>query len=317
MRRRPRTSTGILCLLLAATTGRSAAFGSAPPVRREATPPKGLRSSGSDSEDPARATDDDYDAAAASEKDPPLSRRFRLAGEEFERPTPDDLECIEERQLEHKVQAFAVGRRCQHGFPQAFGVHPVGRKVSSGLFRLSCPLLVQAVDEWEGEGAVREVSDLVRSDAGLSEDFRATNGRTSAIRRAIVESHPGGANRVVDKLGQHNAERYLASGIAGVAPGQVWDVKCLHAHVADHLCRTDGGNAIGEEALRRLAEDREVDVAGDGRCWQQCDVNRAREPTDWKYVPRKNRQRLRSTRRRRRLLRESGDNGAMEDDEKI
>lgn len=42
---------------------------------------------------------------------------------------------------------------CKHGFPQAFVFHPSKTTFNSGLFRLTCPLLVKAVDEYEAQGA--------------------------------------------------------------------------------------------------------------------------------------------------------------------
>ena len=88
--------------------------------------------------------------------------------------TTDDRRVIEERQLEHQVNLLAVGMRCKHGCPQAFAydslsrpgamvvqkggqktrVKPRSIPLESHLFRLSCPLLVKAIDEWEREGAV-------------------------------------------------------------------------------------------------------------------------------------------------------------------
>uniref|UniRef100_A0A7S2HF12 DUF501 domain-containing protein n=1 Tax=Helicotheca tamesis TaxID=374047 RepID=A0A7S2HF12_9STRA len=224
----------------------------------------------------------------------------RFAGEDFDVPTLSDINCIENRQLEHSANIFFVGKRCKYGFPQAFGFHPVEHKVSSGLFRLSCPLLVKAIDEWEGEGGVREMSDAARSSAEITADFEETNRRIAQIRRSIIDSFPGGMEKVQMHLGEDNSERYLSSGIAGLGLNAgLADVKCLHAHVADHLCRKDGGNRIGQEVLRRLADKRGVNVCGNENCWQQCDVNHNRGPSDWHYLPRKNRQKLKATRRRR------------------
>mmetsp|Transcript_14055 Transcript_14055/g.21469 ORF Transcript_14055/g.21469 Transcript_14055/m.21469 type:complete len:310 (-) Transcript_14055:26-955(-) len=238
-----------------------------------------------------------------------LNKTICIAGEEYRTPSVNDMECIQERQLEHKVQAFAVGKKCRHGFPQAFGFHPIlGKKVTSGLFRLSCPLLVQAVDEWENEGAVREMSDMVRSSKELSVNYREVNRRTAAIRKDLVEHQQGGLDMLQSKLGEYNTERFLLSGIAGIPPEHTWDVKCLHAHVADHLCRCGSkkgysNNKIGEKALQKLSNERGIDVMGNNYCWQQCDISRERMPEDWSYVPRKNRQGLRSTRKRRKELR--------------
>ena len=93
-----------------------------------------------------------------------------------EPPTNSDLRVIVERQLGYTGNAteynvFAVGCRCKHGYPQAFAFNPLTRStpshhrnplrrapVDSGLFRLSCPWLVKAIDEWEAE--VRTNTDV-------------------------------------------------------------------------------------------------------------------------------------------------------------
>jgi hypothetical protein len=47
---------------------------------------------------------------------------------------------------------LCAGKPCKYGFPQAFVYHPSVKQLNSGLFRLSCPLLVKAVDEYEANG---------------------------------------------------------------------------------------------------------------------------------------------------------------------
>lgn len=84
--------------------------------------------------------------------------------------TEGDLRCIEERQLRHKAgTSVGVSPPCRHGFPQAFAFDPCGHKVSSGLFRLSCPLLVQAIDQLEDEGGIEEVNARLSTDEELRE----------------------------------------------------------------------------------------------------------------------------------------------------
>ena len=77
-------------------------------------------------------------------------------------PSASELDVISNRQLLHPVNAVGVASRtrCMHGHPQAFVSAPVSEmgNFSSGIFRLTCPWLVKAVDEWEAEGAVREMN---------------------------------------------------------------------------------------------------------------------------------------------------------------
>lgn len=84
--------------------------------------------------------------------------------------TEEDLRCIEERQLRHKAgTSVGVSPPCRHGFPQAFAFDPCGHKISSGLFRLSCPMLVQAIDQLEDEGGIEDVNARLARDEELRE----------------------------------------------------------------------------------------------------------------------------------------------------
>ena len=198
--------------------------------------------------------------------------------------TTDDRRVIEERQLEHQVNLLAVGTRCKHGCPQAFAYDSLsrpgamvgqkgGRKarakprsipLESHMFRLSCPLLVKAIDEWEREGAVHELNERVASDAsgGLATALDDAHRGHSAARRGLfgarlavrLEEAPPTASDL------KAVEHILTSGIAGQSPGKS-DVKCLHAQAADYLCR-GGDNRIGAMVLEGL-EARGVDPTGD------------------------------------------------------
>jgi len=236
-----------------------------------------------------------------------------------------------ERQLGYRPYPLAVGARCVHGHPQAFVWDPLARfhggrarraPLDSGLFRLSCPLLVQAVDRWEAEGAVRQLQAEV-DEGRVSEcsraDLEEANRRHALARRALVGSRLEEAlqrSREADaaapppppprrkrtgagaKSGarppralsrEELSELVLNSGVAGQSPSKP-EVKCLHAQLADHLCR-DHSNPLGEAILSGVAA-RGVAVHGDSQCHQQCDCGVAREAATWWYTPVKNKQKL-------------------------
>ena len=126
--------------------------------------------------------------------------------------TAADRRVIEERQLEHEVNLLAVGRRCKHGCPQAFAYDSLSRPgamigqkgghkarakprsvpLESHMFRLSCPLLVKAIDEWEREGAVHELNERVASDASgeLAAALDHAHRGHSAARRGNPNPNP-------------------------------------------------------------------------------------------------------------------------------
>ncbi|CAM9959165.1 unnamed protein product [Ectocarpus sp. 4 AP-2014] len=219
-------------------------------------------------------------------------------------PTPateGDLRCIEERQLRHKAGASSRSmgvspNPCRHGFPQAFAFDPCGHKVSSGLFRLSCPLLVQAIDLLEDEGGIEDVNARLANEEGLREDFMAVNLAHGMLRRRLVT--PDKLGMVEETIGKEGAERFLDSGITGVTPGKVRDAKCLHAHVADALMRGRSANAIGRATLE-LLEARGVRTDGGDRCSEQCNYRVEETADSWRYTPQKNKQKLQTRKVRR------------------
>ena len=90
-----------------------------------------------------------------------------------------------QKQLRHRAPIARVGRRCRHGFPQAlFGMAATWRDkgtVHHGLCRLSCPLLVEAVDKWENErGGVELFSAALRAEPTLRDAFAETHRATAA-----------------------------------------------------------------------------------------------------------------------------------------
>jgi len=130
-------------------------------------------------------------------------------------PTDEDRAAIEGRQLGHKVSGMkGVGRRCRHGVPQAFAFDPLVRHTAGGsgkprslpldtsLFRLSCPMLVKAIDEWEGEGAVAHLNEEL---AGRSQPDSPTTAKVRqdvplqlvhALSQPTASSSPSNASLV-------------------------------------------------------------------------------------------------------------------------
>jgi len=259
---------------------------------------------------------------------PKPTTTVNIANHTFRSPTNEQLQTIQDRQVFHALQPSQVfctsSNLCRHGHPQAFGFHPTkGRKLVSGLFRLSCPLLCEAIDEYEGEGGVRQMSDWLRSKDVITDRKRHDNNRheegwkregyenanaaQQQIRRELAKDD---MKKIVSRMGEYNANAFMGSGVAGIPPSQTYNVKCVHAHVADHLCRRspssndndndddnnskaeEDGNIIGKHALQIL-EKRGVPINGNDVCWQQCNVNHERESSDWSYLAKKNRSGLR------------------------
>lgn len=214
----------------------------------------------------------------------------------------EDVACIEERQLRHPISAMvAVGKRCKYGFPQALALDPLGREkyglgghpIDAALFRLTCPHLVKGIDEWEAQGAVRAFNEHLAASAEWTQSNDNVNAQHRQIRRALV----GSAAKRAELEASPVHAIILNSGLAGLT--KQGDVKCLHAQVADGLCR--GDNAVADAVLDGLRA-RGVDPEGGCSCWQQCDRAHAPGPESWRYQPAKNRQKLKATAERRRRL---------------
>lgn len=254
-------------------------------------------------------------------------------------PTAVDEEVIYLRHLQtlkNKMRIAGVGQRCRHGVPQAFVADPGVKPLNSGLVRLSCPLLVQAIDQWEHDGAVTDFNeeaagrpvepshpplpyDLQRRHAQTQTASRPSNvplaDPPTPLARDLDDAHAGhaaarlhflGEPRLRSLLHEHPAESkdgkrlrlVLSSGVAGQLRYKL-DVKCLHAHVADSLCR-NGGNKVGSLVLERLAE-RGVDIHGTVECQNQCSLCQSVEEAKkgWWYTAEKNKMGLRKRAERR------------------
>ena len=147
-------------------------------------------------------------------------------------------------------------------------------RLESGLFRLSCPLLVKAIDEWERKGAVADINAELATCEGDAAELAAhldeAHAEHSLARKEIVGDRLERVRHEAQEQGSEIAlDRVLDSGIAGQTRSKL-DIKCVHAQLADHLCRS-GSNKLASELIGRL-EARGTPVSGDDNCCAQCDV---------------------------------------------
>ena len=190
--------------------------------------------------------------------------------------------------------------RCKHGYPQAFSLDPVPptqqfkrsaiNRVNSGLLKLTCPLVVNAVDVLEDEGFIDKMNSILAAteEGELVQCMEDAHAIHSSTRKKLIFG--GNTEGTFDdnenfqmlksKLGDKGAEYFLESGVAGANPlSKKKDVKCLHAWLADYLFRIADGEAcedgmtrnhpIGEAILLSL-EERGVDFTGTDSCYHVC-----------------------------------------------
>ena len=190
---------------------------------------------------------------------------------------------------------------CKHGYPQAFALDPTPPtqqfkrrsidRVNSGLLKLTCPLVVNAIDVLEDEGLINKINAKLAKNEGedeLSQCMNDTHAIHASIRKNLIfgntdESNDGNNQTIQmlqSKLGEKGAEYFLDSGVAGANPlSKKKDVKCLHAWFADYLFRfTDeeacdygmtSNHRIGEAILLSLTE-HGTDVTGTDTCYHVC-----------------------------------------------
>eukprot|EP00933_Yihiella_yeosuensis_P053072 TRINITY_DN51244_c0_g1_i1.p1 TRINITY_DN51244_c0_g1~~TRINITY_DN51244_c0_g1_i1.p1 ORF type:complete len:307 (+),score=41.08 TRINITY_DN51244_c0_g1_i1:2-922(+) len=222
-----------------------------------------------------------------------LGCRAAIASELFPSSTPlseDDIRTAEERQLvsrngkklgwDLKSNAMAAGRRCRHGWPQALIFDPI--QSSGRLFdtvRLSCPLLVAAIDGYEKSGAIVEYNKRLARDEAWQKELLKVNLAQIDIRRRLVAGREDQIAKTKNCRSDADLDVILGRGLAQMRQDSS-DVKCLHAQVADQLTRT--GNMIGQQVLDDL-EDHGAAVMGCETCRDCCDVEIPVQSSRWNF----------------------------------
>eukprot|EP00434_Breviolum_minutum_P040587 symbB.v1.2.036067.t1/scaffold5008.1/size31855/1 len=216
---------------------------------------------------------------------------------------------IKERNLEevntsnrcrYGERAVGAGHRCRHGWPQVLVTDPVwpGHRMGD-LVRLTCPLLVSAIDRYEKQGAIRGYNERVSDDPAWRQELHQAHLSHRDLRRELLAKvPPEEMAQVRANMGSQTVDLVMETGIASMRfDANCSDVKCLHAQVADELSR--GGNAIGRQVLRDLAE-AGVEIEGSDQCCDHCNVHLPLSDARWTLNLAKNKlgQRLRRARRR-------------------
>jgi len=182
-----------------------------------------------------------------------------------------------------------------------------GRRLNSGLVKLTCPLLVHAVDALEDEGGIDEFNERLRTDAAWQNSALLAHKLHEEVRNTLLSDEDVDAIR--DKLGNKGTDAFMSAGVAGSSAGSIVDAKCLHAWLADCTFREhddDPGHApLLGRAVAESLKMRGVDATGTEECFVLCDPCSNEAPSP----PRpRNKQRLKTgkeTARRRRRRKQS------------
>jgi hypothetical protein len=171
---------------------------------------------------------------------------------------------------------------------------PQGR-INSGLLKLTCPLLVKAVDSLEDDGMIDELNKRLSGSQALQDSMTSAHLVHAKARKEILNTED--MTVIQSKLGERGAISFLEAGVAAASSSSM-DAKCLHAWLADYLFRP-GDTLLGDAVAREL-EDRGVDLTGTLTCGAFCDPSSSSNPDP--PVPR-NKQRLRTGRENQRKKR--------------
>uniref|UniRef100_A0A7S4SSG3 DUF501 domain-containing protein n=1 Tax=Alexandrium monilatum TaxID=311494 RepID=A0A7S4SSG3_9DINO len=218
-----------------------------------------------------------------------------------------DLKCVELRHLyrrpapvidlaapgagEAAKQIVGAGRRCRHGWPQAIVYDPLYRERPGKHFRLgdttrlTCPMLVSAIDALENGGAIGRYNERLQADESWKRQMADTNEAHRLLREHLAGDRPEDLADVRAHYGEQTFAVAMGAGLASMRPDSK-DVKCLHAQVADELVR-GGGNLIALQALRDI-EDQGILPEGTDECCDNCDVHVPLEQARWRLHTCKN-----------------------------
>lgn len=171
-----------------------------------------------------------------------------------------------------------VDSHCRHGFAQVFALDPLPckKRMNSGLLKLTCPLLVRAVDQLEDEGFIEQFNAKLQDDSDSDESL-------SALRNSMKDAHKVHASVRMEmiqreeerqilqsRLGEFGSKAFLTAGVAGASSDSVSDVKCLHAWLGDYLFRGSDASPLGAMVAEVLL-DRGIGLEGTPDCQRFCD----------------------------------------------
>lgn len=136
--------------------------------------------------------------------------------------TEADAACIEQRHLFLRPQqrwasALGAGRRCRHGWPQVVLMDPIWPEQRLGdLMRLTCPLLVEALDAYERQGGIRGYNARCANSSFWRGALHEAHVAHRALRLELLEGRSEELRRVKDTMGEEVVDLVLTTGIANM-----------------------------------------------------------------------------------------------------
>lgn len=154
------------------------------------------------------------------------------------------------------------------------------------MTRLTCPLLVSAIDKLEKGGAIQRYNERLGPGGEWDGELQRVNEAHRLLRLRLIGDRSKELEEVKAKLGPEAFDIAMRSGLASLRPEAKPDVKCLHAQLADELLR-NGGNRIAQQVLRDI-EDQGTPHLGSEECCDNCNVMLPLELARWRLEKCKN-----------------------------
>ena len=106
---------------------------------------------------------------------------------------PNDILTLQRQIGQIAPGKAAIGKpkccKCQYGFPQAFTLDPIPdgtNRINSGLIKLTCPILVNAIDQMEDDGYIKIFTNLVKENEILQKSVQESHLIHSTTRKRII-----------------------------------------------------------------------------------------------------------------------------------
>ena len=102
----------------------------------------------------------------------------------------DDRKVFQRQTGQINPSKAAIGKplkcKCKYGFPQVFVMDPMyNNRINSGLLKLTCPLLVNAIDKLEDNGLINTINQRIQN------IHVAVHDSACAAQRGIRTTSPG------------------------------------------------------------------------------------------------------------------------------
>ena len=143
----------------------------------------------------------------------------------------NDIDVIKWQLNTDSVNMSGIVRKCIYGYPVIILLSPAeyksnGKKLNfmalSNPLWLTCPYLNKRIHEFESEGYIKKITNLIRSDRTLVELMKNAHAKYYFLRRNLYSMEFGEISSL------EFSSKVLHAGIGGIK--EIDNIKCLHQH---------------------------------------------------------------------------------------